>query len=82
MLVTGAEGFIGFHLATSLLQRGGTPVIGYDNLNPYYDPALKKARLERLQTTSQLTGSQFALIIDDLQNSSAVASVFDQYKPA
>lgn len=47
VLVTGAAGFIGFHLSRRLLERG-TPVIGLDNLNPYYDPALKRARLAKL----------------------------------
>ncbi|MCS6627400.1 NAD-dependent epimerase [Roseibacterium beibuensis] len=48
VLVTGSAGFIGFHTARRLLARGET-VIGVDNLNSYYDPALKHARLERLQ---------------------------------
>jgi UDP-glucuronate 4-epimerase len=48
-LVTGAAGFIGFHVCQRLLQRGET-VIGVDNVNDYYDPTLKEARL------SQLTG--------------------------
>ena len=48
VLVTGSAGFIGFHTAQRLLGRGET-VIGVDNLNNYYDPALKHARLERLQ---------------------------------
>ncbi|MBU2270053.1 MAG: GDP-mannose 4,6-dehydratase [Alphaproteobacteria bacterium] len=48
VLVTGSAGFIGFHTAQRLLARGET-VIGVDNLNSYYDPALKHARLERLQ---------------------------------
>lgn len=47
-LVTGAAGFIGFFVARSLLARG-TPVIGVDNLNDYYDVSLKKARLQLLQ---------------------------------
>jgi UDP-glucuronate 4-epimerase len=47
ILVTGAAGFIGFHVAKALLARG-EQVLGIDNLNTYYDPALKKARLERL----------------------------------
>ena len=46
-LVTGAAGFIGFHLARALLD-GGETVLGVDNLNAYYDPALKRARLLRL----------------------------------
>ena len=47
-LITGAAGFIGFHLAKRLLELGHT-VAGLDNLNHYYDPALKTARLEILQ---------------------------------
>jgi UDP-glucuronate 4-epimerase len=48
VLLTGAAGFIGYHVALALLARG-RQVLGVDNLNPYYDPALKQARLERLQ---------------------------------
>ncbi len=47
VLVTGAAGFIGYHVAERLLARGDA-VVGLDNLNPYYDPALKEARLARL----------------------------------
>jgi UDP-glucuronate 4-epimerase len=47
-LVTGAAGFIGSHVAAALLERG-EPVIGLDNVNGYYDPDLKRARLARLQ---------------------------------
>jgi UDP-glucuronate 4-epimerase len=47
MLVTGAAGFIGFHTARRLLERG-EEVVGLDNLNIYYDPGLKAARLELL----------------------------------
>jgi UDP-glucuronate 4-epimerase len=47
ILVTGAAGFIGFHTALALLERG-EDVLGIDNLNAYYDPALKEARLRLL----------------------------------
>src|SRR5688572_29867747 len=47
LLVTGAAGFIGSHVAMALLDRG-EQVIGIDNLNDYYDPALKLARVDRL----------------------------------
>lgn len=51
ILVTGAAGFIGFHTATRLLERGDE-VVGLDNLNDYYDPSLKRARLARLESHS------------------------------
>ena len=51
ILVTGVAGFIGSHVALSLLARGDR-VIGIDNLNSYYDPALKQARLDRVQAAA------------------------------
>ena len=48
ILVTGAAGFIGSHLCHYLLDRGDE-VVGIDDLNDYYDPRLKEARLERLR---------------------------------
>jgi len=53
-LVTGAAGFIGFHTAMRLLDRGDT-VIGVDNINSYYDPALKEARLAKLEGRNGFT---------------------------
>lgn len=54
ILVTGAAGFIGFHTATALLKRGDT-VIGLDNMNAYYDPLLKAARLKVLEAMPGFT---------------------------
>ncbi|MEX1205753.1 MAG: NAD-dependent epimerase/dehydratase family protein, partial [Dongiaceae bacterium] len=48
VLVTGVAGFIGFHVAAALLARGER-VVGVDNLNDYYDVALKEARLAELE---------------------------------
>ena len=53
ILVTGAAGFIGFHVARQLLAEG-RPVIGLDNLNSYYDPALKQARLRPVSRHSRV----------------------------
>ena len=49
ILVTGAAGFIGYHFSKSLLIDG-YEVLGIDNINDYYDPMLKEARLNKLQT--------------------------------
>src|ERR1700736_6398488 len=48
IFLTGAAGFIGFHLARSLVERGDE-VLGYDNFNPYYSPELKRERALLLQ---------------------------------
>jgi UDP-glucuronate 4-epimerase len=48
VVVTGSAGFIGYHVSLALLERG-EEVVGVDNLNPYYDPALKRARLRQLE---------------------------------
>jgi len=50
VLVTGTAGFIGAATARALLERGAEDVVGIDNLNDYYDPSLKRARLERLSS--------------------------------
>jgi nucleoside-diphosphate-sugar epimerase len=54
VLVTGAAGFIGYHTARKLLERGDE-VVGLDNLNDYYDPKLKEARLAKLTPRSGFT---------------------------
>jgi UDP-glucuronate 4-epimerase len=79
--VTGAAGFIGYHLSQRLLESG-TAVVGFDNLNPYYDPALKRARLEQLQATAQRTGTAFQLIEADLEDRGAVEAAFTAHRPS
>jgi UDP-glucuronate 4-epimerase len=70
ILVTGAAGFIGMHTSLRLLERGDQ-VVGIDNLNDYYDPALKAARLERLKTQP---GFRFERI--DVANRAALEALF------
>lgn len=70
LLVTGAAGFIGFHTAQRLLERG-EQVVGLDNLNAYYDPTLKSARLELLR---QHPGFRFVQI--DLADRPAMEELF------
>lgn len=73
ILVTGAAGFIGFHTARALLDRGAQ-VVGLDNLNPYYDVGLKRDRLGQL---SGREGFRFAEI--DLVDRAAVAGLFAEH---
>jgi UDP-glucuronate 4-epimerase len=75
ILVTGSAGFIGFHLALRLLERGDE-VVGLDDLNAYYDPTLKAARLAILETHA---GYRHARL--DLADRDGVAELFAQEKP-
>jgi UDP-glucuronate 4-epimerase len=70
ILVTGAAGFIGFHISRQLLAEGRA-VVGLDNLNDYYDPALKRSRLEILQRDKR-----FSFVQTDLVDRARVASLF------
>jgi UDP-glucuronate 4-epimerase len=74
ILVTGAAGFIGMHVAQILLARGDT-VVGIDNLNDYYDPQLKHDRLARL---TPLPGFRFAKL--DVADREGMARVFADEK--
>jgi len=70
ILVTGAAGFIGFHLARRLLERGDS-VVGVDNMNAYYDVALKEARLAQLRAKDR-----FELERADLADRKAMEALF------
>lgn len=75
ILLTGAAGFIGFHVAQALLARGDE-VIGLDNLNDYYDPALKRARLEQLQGRKGFKFFQVDIAdVDAVQQATAGADI-------
>jgi UDP-glucuronate 4-epimerase len=75
VLVTGSAGFIGFHVAAALLRRGDA-VIGFDNLNDYYDPALKEARLAELDRIAAATGATYDFRRAELADGAAVAAAF------
>jgi len=70
ILVTGAAGFIGFHTSLKLLARGDE-VVGFDNLNPYYDVRLKEARLSQLRDNGA-----FRFVRGELSDSQGLAGLF------
>ncbi|KTD25732.1 protein capI [Legionella lansingensis] len=75
LLITGAAGFIGFHLAKLRLERGDS-VIAVDNLNEYYDTRLKQARLQQLQAYSNF---QFYQV--DIADADKINAIFKQHQP-
>ena len=78
VLVTGAAGFIGAAVCERLLARGER-VVGIDNLNSYYDPALKQARLSRLEASAPTESWSFQRL--ELEDGSAIADLFARERP-
>ena len=76
VLVTGAAGFIGFYLSKRLLEEiKGIKVIGFDNVNDYYDTSLKDYRLDILNKYEN-----FAFIKGNLADKELVINTFEKYK--
>lgn len=75
VLLTGAAGFVGFHVTQALLSSG-VAVLGIDNLTPYYDPALKQARLDRLLPQG---GFSFAQL--DIADHDGLLAAFAEFRP-
>ncbi len=78
VFVTGAGGFIGFHLCKKLLRNDFT-VLGIDNFNTYYDPNLKEARFRHLKEISD--GDNFKMIRNDIKNLDSLKNIFEQFGP-
>ena len=74
ILLTGAAGFIGSHVAKKLLERGDE-VVGLDNLNDYYDPNLKRARLALIERQPK-----FRFVKMDLADKGGMKSLFAREK--
>ena len=74
-LITGGAGFIGFHLSKSLLEKGAR-VIGFDNMNDYYDVRLKEDRLAKLYYYDK-----YIFVRGDLADNADVFQVFQEYRP-
>jgi len=79
VLVTGNAGFIGFHTAKRLLERGDE-VVGFDVVNAYYDPALKETRLRILEETAAREGSSYEFVRANLADRDAVNDCFGRHR--
>ena len=82
ILVTGSPGFIGANLVLHLLREmSGGKVISLDNMNVYYDPALKVFRLEQIEKAAKESAVEHVFIMADLIDKALIDRIFSEYKP-
>nr|WP_010131768.1 NAD-dependent epimerase [Microbulbifer agarilyticus] len=78
-LITGNAGFIGFHVARTLMARGDE-VVGIDNVNDYYETSLKEARLRKLQSTAQQHGVAYQFERANIADRAALDAIFSEHE--
>lgn len=78
-LITGNAGFIGFHVANTLMARGDA-VVGIDNVNDYYDTTLKEDRLRALDTTAQQHSVEYEFVRANIADRAALDRCFEQHR--
>ena len=81
ILITGAAGFIGYHLAHRLISQD-IPVVSIDNVNDYYDVNLKLRRLSNLEVVSKEKGCSFINYESNLSCTEDINSIFREHKPS
>ena len=80
ILVTGAAGFIGANLVQRLLaETSGATIVGFDNVNDYYDPKLKESRLARLRELAKKSKSKWRFVRASIADAAAVDAIFREY---
>ena len=83
VLVTGAAGFIGSCLAKELMKRvDGIRVVGFDNVNDYYDVSIKEYRLLEIEKCAAETGKEWIFIKGNLADKALIDKTFEEYRPA
>ncbi len=81
ILVTGAAGFIGFHLCKKLLINPNYEILGIDNLNDYYDVNLKKERLKKIDEINNYSKQSWEFHKLELEDNKSLKELFDKYNP-
>ena len=80
IVITGAAGFIGYHLTKRILKEN-ISLIGIDNMNDYYDINLKEARLKNLQKITLQQDVNFEFYKENINNKSRIEEIFKKYNP-
>ena len=80
ILVTGAAGFIGFHICKKLIENN-YEVLGIDNLNSYYEISLKKERINQVSKLANELKNKWNFIKIDLENNNEINEIFNDFKP-
>ena len=80
ILITGVAGFIGFHVCKKLIENQ-QDILGLDNLNSYYDIALKEARLSEISKISDKSNNKWKILKIDLEKTSDINKIFNDFKP-
>ena len=81
VLITGAAGFIGFNLCKKILENKDYGIIGFDNLNKYYDPKLKEDRINELNKIQERTNQKWTFIKGELENTNLLEEIFSIHRP-
>ena len=82
ILITGSAGFIGANLMLRLLKENeNCTFIGFDNMNSYYDVAIKEYRLEQIANVAEHTNNTYKFIKGDLADKALIDQIFEEYKP-
>ena len=83
VLVTGAAGFVGANLVMELIRKiGDIHIIGYDNVNDYYDPKIKEYRLSEIEKLAAASPAKWTFIKGNLADKAAIDDLFEKYRPS